>query len=121
MPLRAAGDRVLLIRVHDRSELLVHVHEVMGVTDRVKQFGEVVGMGNGETCERLRRDGLEVGDLVVYDSPRIDDHFSHTFTEGRLRGTKKVIVYPAKWVHAIVKGTFIAENPEAREYGAPLE
>lgn len=119
--LRAAGDRVLLVRVHERSQLIVHVHEQMGVTDRVFQFGEVVGLGNGPDVANLQREGLEVGDLVVYPSPRIFDHFAHHFADGPLRGTRKVIVLPAYWVSAIVKGTYLAENRLEREYGAPLE
>ena len=116
--IRAAGDRILLVRVHDRSRLIAHVHETMGVTDRVLQFAEVVGLGNGTYVDRARRDGLELGDLVVYPSPRIDDHFEHTIPG---KGSVKVLVLPAYWVSAIVKGTFLAEHPECREYGGVYE
>jgi hypothetical protein len=116
--LRAAGDRVLLVRVHDRGKLIAHVHETLGIDDRVMQFGEVVGLGHGPDVDNLRWEGLELGDIVVYPSPRVFDHFSHHF-DGK--GTRKVIVLPGYWVSAIVKGTFIAEHPELREYGTPLE
>lgn len=116
--LRATGDRVLLVRVHDRSKLIAHVHEVMGVTDRVLQFGEVVGMGSDWTTGRLRGLELQLGDLVVYPSPRVHDHFEHHISG---KGTVKVLVVPGYWVSAIVRGTFIAEHPELREYGSPLE
>jgi hypothetical protein len=116
--IRAAGDRVLVIRVQDRGALIAHVGEVMGITDRVLQYGEVVGIGNGLHTDNLRDEGLELGDLVVYPSPRIHDHFEHHIPG---KGTCKVLIIPGYWVSAIVKGTFIAEHPELREYGKPLE
>jgi hypothetical protein len=116
--LRAVGDRVLIVKVHDRGPLISHVHDVLGVTDRVLQFGEVVGMGSVWTEGHFRHLELAVGDLVVYPSPRVYDHFEHHFPG---KGTVKVLVVPGYWVSAIVRGTYIAEHPEAREYGAPLE
>jgi hypothetical protein len=111
--LRAAGDRVLIRRVHNRGRLITHVHETMGVTDRVLQLGEVVGLGNGRIVDSLKRDGLEVKDLVVYPTPRVFDHFRHTFEDG----TIDVLVVPADWVVAIVKNWFLADDPSMREYG----
>lgn len=116
--LRAIGDRVLLIRVHDRGKLIAHVHEVMGITDRVLQLGEVVGLGPVWTNGRLRRFELKEGDLVVYPSPRIYDHFEH-YIPGK--GTQKILIVPGDWIAAIVPEGFLAENPQAREYGRPLE
>lgn len=113
--LHAAGDRVLLRRVHQRGRLLVHVRETMGVTDTVFQLGEVVGIGRGRDTDNLRSEGLEVKDLVVYPTPRVFDSFRwHFGTDG---GECDVLVLPGYWVSAIVKDWFLAEHPEYREYG----
>lgn len=112
--LRPVGDRVLLRRVQPGSRLLVHVHETMGVTDRVLQMGEVVGVGPGFDSTRFADHDLAPGDLVVYPSPRIYDHFEWTF-EGE--GTHQVAVIPGYWVAAIVTGHYLNENPSLREYG----
>lgn len=109
---------MLLVRVQDRSPLISHVGEVMGVTDRVLQFGEVVGLGPEWVTGRLRHLELSLGDLVVYPSPRIFDHFERGLPG---KGACKVLVVPGYWVAAIVRGTFIADNPHHREYGRPLE
>lgn len=117
--LRACGDRVLIRRVHERGEIIVHVHEVMGKTDRVLQLGEVVGIGNGRIVDRLKEEGLAVKDLVVYPTPRVYDHFRHHFgTDG---GEVDVLVVPADWVVAIVKDWFLADDPSLREYGDTLK
>jgi co-chaperonin GroES (HSP10) len=115
--LRAVGDRVLLKRVHERSALIAHVHETLGVTDRVMQFGEVVGMGPEWTTGKYRHIELKAGDLVVYPSPRVHDHFTWRQDDNT---AVEVLVIPGYWVSAIVTGTFLAEHPELREYGTPL-
>lgn len=112
--LRAAGDRVLVRRVHNRSKLLVHLHETMGVTDSVFQIGEVVGLGTGPHTRNLRDEGLTEKDLVVYPTPRVYDHFIHHF--GANGGECDVLVIPSYWVSAIVKDWFLADHPEEREY-----
>lgn len=112
--LRAVGDRVLLRRVHQRGELIVHVREQMGVTDRVLQLGEVVGFGSEWTTGRYRHLDLKEKDLVVYPTPRVDDHFRWHFGE---EGETDVIVIPGYWVCAIVKDWFLSDHPEFREYG----
>lgn len=117
--LRATGDRVLLRRVLQRGRLIAHVGEQMGITDSVLQLGEVVGLGSEWTAGRYRQLGLEVGDLVVYPTPRIDDHFRWHF--GDNGGECDVIVLPGYWVSAIVKSWFLADNPELREYGDTLK
>ncbi len=117
--LRATGDRVLLRRVHERSKLIAHVHEVMGKTDRVFQLGEVVGLGGEWTSGRFKDLGLEVNDLVVYPTPRVHDHFRWHF--GERGGEGDVLVVPGYWVAAIVKDWFLAEHPELREYGDTLK
>lgn len=117
--LRAVGDRVLVRRVHERSELIAHVHEVMGITDRVLQFGEVVGLGPEWTAGGLRHLEVQKGDLVVYPTPRVYDHFTWHF--GGEGGACHVLVIPGYWVSAVVRGTFIAEHPELREYGRTYE
>lgn len=114
--LRATGDRVLLRRVQQRSELIVHVGEVMGVTDRVLQMGEVVGMGSEWTSGRFRQLGLELKDLVIYPTPRVYDHFRWRFADGEC----DVLVVPGYWVSAIIKNWFLADKPELREYGNTL-
>jgi hypothetical protein len=107
--IRAVGDRVLLRRVQPGSRLLVHVHETMGVTDRVLQLGEVVGVGGGFDKTRFADHDLKPGDLVVYPSPRVHDHFEW--------GPSQVAVIPGYWVCAIVTGHYLNEHPELREYG----
>lgn len=119
--LRATHDRVLLVRVHQRSEHIVHAFEIMGVTDSVLQLGEVVGLGPWWTSGKYERYGLKKGDLVVYPSPRIFDHFEYTFTDGPMKGTQKVLVVPGAWIGAVVRDGFLANNPDKREYGRPLE
>lgn len=116
--LRAVGDRVLLVRIQDRSQLIAGVGETMGVTDRVLQLGEVVGLGGAWVTGHLKGLGLSVGDLVVYPSPRIHDQFRHCLPG---RGTCQIAVLPGYWISAIVRGTFLSENPAAREVGALLE
>jgi hypothetical protein len=120
--LRATGDRVLIRRVQNRSELIAHVGEVMGVTDRVLQLGEVVGMGGEWTNGRYRQLGLELKDLVVYPTPRVYDHFRWHFdgSNGFDGGECDVLVVPGYWVSAIVKNWFLADDHSAREYGRTL-
>jgi hypothetical protein len=107
--LRAVGDRVLLRRVQPGSRLLVHVHETMGVTDRVLQMGEVIGVGNRFNGQYFSDYHLVPGDLVIYPTPRVHDHFEW--------GPSQVAVIPGYWVCAIVTGHYLNEHPELREYG----
>lgn len=113
--LRAVGDRVLIRRVEPASQLIVHVKEKMGVTDRVLQIGEVVGMGSEWTTGKYKSIELQPKDLVVYPSPRVHDHFPHDF-EGD-GGWCDVLVVPGYWVCAIVKEWWLNDHPELREYG----
>ncbi len=110
--LRACGDNVLLVRVHNRGRLIAHVHETMGVTDGVFQLGEIVGIGNRVTSD------LKVGQLCYYPSPRVADHFRHSFPG---KGTLHVAVVPGYWVSAIVESHLLAEDPSLREYGGIYE
>lgn len=116
--LRAVGDRVLVVRVQPGSELIRHVGETMGVTDRVLQFGEVVGLGTDWVSGNLRRLELAVGDLVVYPSPRIYDQFRQHLPG---KGAVQIAVIPGYWISAVVHSGWLAEHPECREYGALLE
>jgi hypothetical protein len=51
---------------------------------------------------------LEVGDLVLFTNARILDHFHW---EG-----DDILIYPGNWLHGVVTGTFLADNPAARRY-----
>ena len=119
MSLRATGDRVLLRRVQDRTSSLVLAGEVMGLTDRVLQVGEVLGMGSEWITGKLRGLELQLRDLVVYNQARVHDHFRWSFgTDG---GECDVLVYPGYWVLAILRGGLLVENPHLRTYGRTLE
>lgn len=109
--LRAVGDKVLVRRVHWRQGLISHVHEVLGKDDRVLKLGEVVSVGPRFTTTFADKD-LKEGDLIVYPSPRIHDHFKW--------GPSDVLVIPGQWVVAVVTDTFLADHPEEREYGDEL-
>lgn len=99
--LRAYGTKVLVRRVQPQGSIIKGVHERLGVTDRVMQFGEVVGIGGRWADQTFFADNdLSVGDIVAYPTPRIDDYFEHTFPSS---GTVQVASIPGYWVAAIVK------------------
>jgi hypothetical protein len=110
-PLRATGDRVLVRRVHWRTGLIHHVRETLGVDDAVLKLGEVVSVGPRFKTTFADRE-LEMGDLIIYPSPRVYDHFKW--------GSSDVLVVPGAWICAVVTDTFLADHPEAREYGDEL-
>lgn len=116
MKIRPVGDRVLVRRVHERQGVIAHVHEVMGVTDRVMQLGEVVGIGPAYKTTFADRD-LRVGDLVVYPTPRVHDHFTHQEPGSE---AWEVLVLPGYWICGIVTDTYLAEHHLEREYAKPL-
>lgn len=99
--LRAYGTRVLVRRVQPQGSIIRGVHERLGVTDRVLQYGEVVGIGGRWADKTFFADNdLKVGDIVVYPTPRIDDYFSwHFGSEG---GESQVASIPGYWISAIV-------------------
>lgn len=109
--LRAVGDKVLIRRVHWRAGLISHVHEVLGKDDRVLKLGEVVSVGNLFKTKFADKD-LEKGDLIVYPSPRVYDHFRW--------GPSDILILPGEWIVAKVTNTFLADHPEEREYGDEL-
>lgn len=116
--LRATGDRVLLRRVQDRTSSIVLSAEVLGISDRVLQVGEVIGMGGEWTEGLLRGLELQVGDLVVYNQARVFDHFKWHFG---IDGECDVLVYPGYWVLGVVRDGLLVQHPELRTYGRTLE
>jgi gentisate 1,2-dioxygenase len=119
--LRAVGDRVLVRRVQPGGQLITHVYETMGITDRVLQFGEVVGLGSEWTTGKYRHLELQPKDLVIYPTPRVHDHFRHHFGNGPGGGWQDVLVLPGYWICGILRDHFLSEHPEAREYGDTLK
>lgn len=108
----ALGDRVLVKRVHPRQGVLSHIRYTMGKDDPVLQLGEVVSVGPAWDSTRFADHDLKPGDLVVYPTPRVHDHF--------LWGNTWLLVVPGYWIAGIVTDTYLADHPEAREYGEEL-
>ncbi len=99
--IRAYGTKVLVRRVQPQGSIIKGVRERLGITDRVMQFGEVVGIGGRWADNTFFADNdLSVGDVVAYPTPRIDDHFEWHFDGW---GTSQVAVIPGYWISAIVK------------------
>lgn len=53
-------------------------------------------------------DEVQAGDLVVYSTARPYDSFKYDGFE--------YVVYPGNWLYGVVRGTHLADHPEARRY-----
>jgi hypothetical protein len=60
-----------------------------------------------EAHEDLLRD-LKVGDLVVYITARVYDHFRYE--------SQDILVYPGNWIQGVVTDFHLADRPEVRRY-----
>lgn len=57
---------------------------------------------------RARIEDLSIGDLVVYVTSRVYDHFQWREHD--------ILVYPGNWLLGVVTETHLAERPELRRY-----
>ncbi len=106
LPLRPLKKRLLLKRVTLRTGLIVHARELYGVTDKVGQLAEVMGIGpDFEQCAAIP---VEVGDLVVFNQARVHDHFRW--------GSTDILVYPGEWLGGKIVDGVLVDNPTLREY-----